>query len=247
MATWPRYAFTIASSVTTSAESSKPTCARLVQRGWCAGACDRPISRALPRTDLGSGPFWIGAGARRARLPAAERSRLDGLFRELDALKKKPPVDIPQAVVVQDGGPNGTRHDGFKDSHVFLRGNSTRLGKIVPRGVPWILLGDGQPPVRITRGSGRRELAEWLVRPANPLTARVMVNRIWQHHFGEGLVRTPNDFGGTGRTTDKSRAAQLAGSTVCGIGLVGQDDASIDHAVVGLSNPQPGRLAAADP
>ena len=144
------------------------------------------------------GPFWVAAEARRARLPAAERSRLDGLFRELDVLKKKPRAEIPQAVVVQDGGPKGTRHEGFKDAHVFLRGNSARLGQIVPRGVPGVLVGDGHPPVRITKGSGRRELAEWLVRPDNPLTARVMVNRIWQHHFGEGLVRTPNDFGARG-------------------------------------------------
>ena len=44
----------------------------------------------------------------------------------------------------------------------------------------------------------RRGLAEWLVAPTNPLTARVMVNRIWQHHFGEGIVRTPSNFGKMG-------------------------------------------------
>ena len=47
-------------------------------------------------------------------------------------------------------------------------------------------------------GSGRLELAKWLARPDNPLTARVMVNRIWQWHFGEALVRTPNNWGKTG-------------------------------------------------
>ena len=48
------------------------------------------------------------------------------------------------------------------------------------------------------KGSGRLELAEWLTSPDNPLTARVMVNRIWQWHFGEGLVRTANNWGKTG-------------------------------------------------
>jgi hypothetical protein len=50
-----------------------------------------------------------------------------------------------------------------------------------------------------TTASGRRELADWIADPKNPLTARVMVNRIWQHHFGRGLVTTPNDFGARGQ------------------------------------------------
>jgi hypothetical protein len=111
-------------------------------------------------------------------------------------LKKKPPVEIPQTVAVQDGGPRGTRHEGFKDAEIYLRGNPKKPGKIVPRGLPRILAGENQE--RITKGSGRLQLADWLGRSENPLTARVMVNRIWQHHSGEGLVRTPNDFGERG-------------------------------------------------
>ena len=131
-------------------------------------------------------------------MPALDRLRLESLSRELDNLKKRKPREIPHAVVVQDGGPKGTRHEGFKDAHVFVRGNSKRLGKTVPRGIPQVLAGAQGWQVRINGGSGRRELADWLARADNALAARVMVNRIWQHHFGEGLVRTPNDFGERG-------------------------------------------------
>ncbi len=95
-----------------------------------------------------------------------------------------------------DGGPKGTRHEGFKDAHVFVRGDHKRLGPTVPRGFPRVLTGDRREP--ITTSSGRLQLADWLARADNPLTARVMVNRLWQHHFGEGLVRTPNNFGERG-------------------------------------------------
>ena len=142
------------------------------------------------------GPFWLAADARTAALPKEERSRLDAMRRELDVLKSKKPLEIPEAVVVQDGGPKGTRHEGFKDATVFIRGNHKRPGKTVPRGFPRVLTGGH--PIRITEGSGRRQLADWLTRPDHPLTARVMINRVWQHHFGEGLVRTTNDFGKRG-------------------------------------------------
>ena len=116
------------------------------------------------------------------------------LKRELDGLRMKPaPEAIPQAVAVQDGGPPGTRHEGLKDAQVFLRGDHKRPGPTVPRGFPRILTGEKREP--ITTGSGRLQLADWLARPEHPLTARVMVNRIWLNHFGSGLVRTPNDFG----------------------------------------------------
>src|SRR5262249_33559768 len=70
-------------------------------------------------------------------------------------------------------------------------------GPIVPRGAPAFLA--GAKPIAIPEGrSGRLELARWITRPENPLTARVMVNRIWQHHFGKGLVATPSNFGRLG-------------------------------------------------
>ena len=63
---------------------------------------------------------------------------------------------------------------------------------------------------------GRLALATWLTDPKNPLTARVMVNRLWQHHFGRGIVPTPNDFGKFGEAADAPGIARLAGRRVRG-------------------------------
>ena len=81
------------------------------------------------------------------------------------------------------------------DVRIHRRGDPDELGEQVPRRNLQLLGGE---PLRHQTGSGRASLAEWLTRPANPLTARVKVNRIWQHHFGHGLVRTENDFGARG-------------------------------------------------
>jgi hypothetical protein len=142
------------------------------------------------------GPFLGKTADRTKFLPATVRPRLAALKAELEALKKLRPTTIPEAVAVQDGGPKGTRFEGFHDAHVFVRGDPKKRGKLVPRRFPVILAGDRQ--TAITRGSGRRQLARWLTSPDHPLTARVMVNRIWQHHFGQGLVRTPGNFGQRG-------------------------------------------------
>ena len=80
-----------------------------------------------------------------------------------------------------------------KNSQIFIRGNPNRLGEEVPRQFLAILAGEKREP--FTHGSGRLELAKAVVSPENPLTPRVMVNRVWQHHFGAGLVTTPDDFG----------------------------------------------------
>ena len=138
-------------------------------------------------------PYWVAAADRSQLLPQEVRDRLAAQRDELEMLKQKPAVVIPQAVVVQDGGPVGTKHEGFHDAPVYVRGNPATPGKTVPRGFPQVITGSNLP--KISAGSGRRELADWLTRLDHPLTARVMVNRIWQHHFGEGLVRTSTNFG----------------------------------------------------
>ena len=79
------------------------------------------------------------------------------------------------------------------DSPVFLRGEAENRGDIAPRRFLEILSGPNRLLFR--NGSGRVDLAAAIIDPKNPLTARVMVNRIWLHHFGEGIVTTPDDFG----------------------------------------------------
>lgn len=144
----------------------------------------------------GQSPFRLESTERDKALSEKSRQRLAGLNDELETLKKKPAPEIPRAVVVQDGGPAETPHSGFQDARVYVRGNHLNPGKTVPRGIPKALAGPS--PLIILNGSGRRELADWLVRPGNPLTARVMVNRIWQHHFGVGLVPSSANFGAMG-------------------------------------------------
>jgi hypothetical protein len=96
--------------------------------------------------------------------------------------------DYPDAYAMSEGNPGSAR--------VHLSGNPQKLGDEVPRGFLQILGGQKLQDGEI--GSGRRQLADWLTDPRNPLTARVMVNRIWQYHFGKGLVGTPNVFGKRG-------------------------------------------------
>ncbi|MEX1039482.1 MAG: PSD1 and planctomycete cytochrome C domain-containing protein [Pirellulaceae bacterium] len=92
---------------------------------------------------------------------------------------------VPVAYGVTEGSPG--------HAQIHMRGDPQKLGAEVPRRFLELLGGEKVSPAE--SGSGRKQLAEWLTDPDNPLTARVLVNRIWQHHFGRGLVKTPNDFG----------------------------------------------------
>lgn len=83
-----------------------------------------------------------------------------------------------------------------RDERIGIRGSYTELGEIVPRGNIRFL--GGSRPRAVSASSGRLEFANSVVDSSNPLTARVFVNRVWQNLFGEGLVRTPDDFGHLG-------------------------------------------------
>ena len=89
----------------------------------------------------------------------------------------------------------GTRWVG--NARMHTRGDPEKLGKEVPRRFLGVL--GGQPMPTDEKGSGRLALAGWLTDPANPLTTRVFVNRLWHYHFGKGLVATPSDFGRQGK------------------------------------------------
>ena len=104
----------------------------------------------------------------------------------IDSLKVNDPGAPPRPMCLEDA-------KDTSEQHVFLRGNPSNPGDVVkPHFITFLT---GGSPTQFTDGSGRLELARDIASKDNPLTARVMVNRIWLHHFGQGLVRTPSDFG----------------------------------------------------
>jgi cytochrome c553 len=92
-------------------------------------------------------------------------------------------------------GACSVRDGAIADAALHQKGDPGQPGKVVPRGAPQFLT-SATSTLQIPAGqSGRLQLAQWLTRPEHPLTARVMVNRIWQGHFGKGIVGTPSNFG----------------------------------------------------
>ncbi len=146
---------------------------------------------------------------------AKEQSRLDDDVKKLkDALKKTPESEQKDATqALQDAERRAKDYleqtplvetayavaeaQTPDDVAIQLKGDPARPGDIVPRHFLTVLGGEELPAD--LNVSGREQLAEWILAKENPLSARVMVNRIWQHHFGRGLVPTPNDFGKQGK------------------------------------------------
>ncbi len=126
------------------------------------------------------------ASAALRKLPKdADAAKRKELEEEIAKLKANTPPPLTRIHAVEDAG--------SADMNLALRGDPRKPGPVVPRRFLRALAGPNAPTW--TKGSGRLQLAEAIASPTNPLTPRVMVNRVWQHHFGRALVTTPSNFG----------------------------------------------------
>jgi hypothetical protein len=172
---------------------------------WDDGAADRVLQRyeALDSILSTTGQVFLGMSLGCARchdhkrdpIPQRDYYRLLAFFHNLGDLTGRK----TQRVRPQGSGPPidvlAVSERGLAPTYVLLRGNPRAQGDRVEAGFPEVLVrgsGEKAPP------EGRLALAIWLTDADNPLTARVLVNRLWQHHFGRGILPTPNDFGKLG-------------------------------------------------
>jgi hypothetical protein len=167
-----------------------------------------PAAAALLREFFSpQGPFRVDLKQVEGRLSPDVHTQLAGLREAARRARQAAPPAPPMVHAIAEGKP--------ADMHVYIRGNPRREGDLVPRRFLRILA-KGEP-LRFDQGSGRLQLARAIASPANPLTARVMVNRIWQHHFGKGIVGTPSNFGTLGeRPTHPELLDYLASRFVAG-------------------------------
>ena len=142
-----------------------------------------------------------------ARAKDEEKGKLEA---QLEALDEKMPLPLTSLYAVADVPKEVT------PIHILARGDYRNKGAKVGMRPLGVLLADDAPERPVDAEKPRTALAEWITDPANPLTARVMVNRIWLYHFGRGIVSTPNDFGRMGDAALASGAARLAGQPIRG-------------------------------
>jgi hypothetical protein len=157
----------------------------------------RRADRELPYVTLAERKRWETHNADLKREIESLKSKSDPKSKEAIASLQKQILREPTVRALWDRGePSPT--------YIYRRGDYLSPGRLVGPGVPSVLT-DGKTPFTVTppwpgaRSTGRRlALAHWLTRPDHPLTARVMVNRVWKHHFGAGLVATLGNFGKAG-------------------------------------------------
>jgi hypothetical protein len=130
------------------------------------------------------------------RMPADDKRKHQELVEQIKTLDRQKPKPYPTARAIGESGPKPG------PTYLLYRGAPDAKGPVVTPGVLSVINETDYefpaPPPNVKSSYRRRGLAEWLASRQNPLTARVMVNRVWQHHFGEGLVRTPSNFGKLG-------------------------------------------------
>jgi hypothetical protein len=131
-------------------------------------------------------PTDVGKDDIRQFLNRADRNKYMDLQKKVESYQVTSPLAPPRAMVVVDN-PKPT------EPRVLVRGNPARPGNIVPRQFLFVMAGETRKP--FVDGSGRLELARAITSSDNPLTRRVIANRLWMHHFGEPLVASPSDFG----------------------------------------------------
>src|SRR5262245_35729880 len=131
-----------------------------------------------------------------ARMPADDKRKHQELVEQIKALDRQKPKPYPTARAIGESGPKPG------PTYFLYRGAPDAKGPAVTPGVLSVINETDYefpaPPPNVKSSFRRRGSAEWLASRQNPLTARVMINRIWQHHFGEGIVRTPSNFGKMG-------------------------------------------------
>jgi Protein of unknown function (DUF1553)/Protein of unknown function (DUF1549)/Planctomycete cytochrome C len=162
---------------------------------WNANLAKSSAAPGLPEPDWeslrqalygDSGSLQVSTSAMSEFLDQEQAGQLDQLNGVLVNLESTHPGAPARAMVIYD-------RPQPVEPHVFIRGNPGRPGKAVPRRFLRVLADADRRAFQ--KGSGRLEMAQAIADPKNPLTARVLVNRMWQWHFGKGLVSTPSDFG----------------------------------------------------
>lgn len=129
-----------------------------------------------------------------AKVDREDRRKLTNLEGEVDKFVADSGMEADKAIILKD-------REKPINQHVFIRGSASRPGELAPRQF-LAIASEGGTAREFKNGSGRLEMAREIVRPGNPLTARNIVNRVWMWHFGEGIVRTVDDFGMQGEKPD---------------------------------------------
>ncbi|HUE71158.1 MAG TPA: DUF1549 and DUF1553 domain-containing protein, partial [Pirellulaceae bacterium] len=205
-------------------ESSKTT-------GTASGALSDAQKQLLEVITGEGNPIFFPRNHAYLYMARVERGTVHSLQGELDKLAVTTPGAPPRAMTLID-------QQQLHSPRIFVRGNPNQPGESVSRRFLTLFAGSGEQP--FTTGSGRLDLARAITARENPLTPRVLANRIWMHHWGEPLVSSPSDFGT--RSTPPANpelldwlAVQLRGERVQGSGFRVQDAGNPQSAI---RNPQ---------